>query len=80
MKLRRQLVITMIILVAVGLAAVNIITFTSLHSYLYGRVDDQLNGASRQMAAYVARADAEGLRGDARPPSGPTSVPTCTWS
>jgi two-component system OmpR family sensor kinase len=56
-KLRRQLVITMIILVAVGLAAVNIITLTSLHSFLYGRVDDQLNGASQQMASFVARAD-----------------------
>ncbi|MGD0312407.1 MAG: HAMP domain-containing sensor histidine kinase [Acidimicrobiales bacterium] len=57
MKLRRKLVATMIILVAVGLAAVDLITFSSLHSYLYGRVDDQLSGASRQMAAYVARSD-----------------------
>ncbi len=61
MKLRRQLVITMIILVAVGLAAVDIITYTSLHSYLYGRVDDQLNGASRQMASYLARAKQKGF-------------------
>ncbi|HEX3980240.1 MAG TPA: HAMP domain-containing sensor histidine kinase [Acidimicrobiales bacterium] len=61
MKLRRQLVITMIILVAVGLAAVNLITFTSLHSYLYGRVDDQLQGASQQMASYVTRARQNGF-------------------
>ena len=33
----------MIILVALGLAAVDIITLSSLHSYLYGRVDDQLD-------------------------------------
>jgi two-component system, OmpR family, sensor kinase len=56
-KLRRKLVVTMIILVAVGLAAVDIITLSSLHSYLYGRVDDQLSGASRQMAAFVARSE-----------------------
>ena len=47
----------MIVLVALGLAAVDIITLTSLHSYLYGRVDDQLTSASRQMASFVDRAD-----------------------
>jgi two-component system, OmpR family, sensor kinase len=56
--LRRRLVVTMIGLVAFGLAAVDIITLTSLHSYLYGRVDDQLSAASHQMANFVVRADA----------------------
>jgi two-component system, OmpR family, sensor kinase len=55
--LRRRLLVTMIGLVAFGLAAVDIITLTSLHSYLYGRVDDQLSAASHQMANFVARAD-----------------------
>ena len=40
----------MIVLVAVGLAAVDIITLSSLHSYLYGRVDDQLTAASQLVA------------------------------
>ncbi len=57
MTLRRRLVVTMIGLVAFGLAAVDIITLTSLHSYLYGRVDDQLSAASHQMASFVSRAD-----------------------
>ncbi len=57
MTLRRRLVATMIVLVALGLAAVGIITLTSLHSYLYGRVDNQLNTASAQVAVFVTRAD-----------------------
>ena len=61
MRLRRRLLVTMIGLVALGLAALDIITLTSLHSYLYGRVDDQLNSASRQMASFVVRADERGF-------------------
>ena len=57
MRLRRRLLVTMIALVALGLAAVDIITLTSLHSYLYGRVDDQLTTASHQMANYVLRSE-----------------------
>ena len=61
MRLRRRLLVTMIGLVAVGLAALDIITLTSLHSYLYGRVDDQLNSASRQMSSFVVRAHERGF-------------------
>ncbi len=71
MRLRRRLLVTMIGLVAVGLAAVDIITLTSLHSYLYGRVDDQLSAASRQMASFVVRSDS--AASPSRPePSAPT--------
>ncbi|MGO9029028.1 MAG: sensor histidine kinase [Acidimicrobiales bacterium] len=61
MTLRRRLIATMIILVAVGLAAVDIITLSSLHSYLYGRVDDQLNGAHQLVQQYVLRTDERGV-------------------
>ena len=61
MRLRRRLVATMIVLVALGLAAVDIITLTSLHSYLFGRVDAQLDAASAQVADFVARADERGF-------------------
>ncbi len=57
MRLRRRMLVTMIGLVAVGLAALNIITLNSLHSYLYGRVDDQLTAASHQIVGFVHRAD-----------------------
>jgi two-component system OmpR family sensor kinase len=60
-RLRRRLVATMIVLVALGLAAVDIITLTSLHSYLFGRVDAQLDAASAQVAEFVARADERGF-------------------
>ncbi|HEV3280555.1 MAG TPA: HAMP domain-containing sensor histidine kinase [Acidimicrobiales bacterium] len=61
MRLRRRLIATMIVLVALGLAAVDLITLTSLHSYLYGRVDDQLNVASRLLTPFLSRAEARGL-------------------
>ena len=61
MRLRRRLVATMIVLVALGLAAVDLITLTSLHSYLYGRIDDQLTTASGQVARFVVRAEQRGF-------------------
>ncbi len=53
------MMVIMIGVVALGLAVVDVVTWTSLHSYLYGRVDDQLNGASRQMTTFVAHAEAK---------------------
>ncbi|MHB1712664.1 MAG: sensor histidine kinase, partial [Acidimicrobiales bacterium] len=61
MTLRRRLVATMIILVALGLTAVDVITLSSLRSYLYGRVDDQLNGAHALVQRFVLRADRRGI-------------------
>jgi two-component system OmpR family sensor kinase len=59
-RLRRRLVATMIILVVLGLAAVDIITLSSLHSYLYGRVDDQLANASQLVSRFVHHDDDRG--------------------
>ena len=61
MSLRRRLVVTMALVVAVGLVAVDVITLTSLRSYLYGRVDSQLTTAAHQVAALDARADRRGV-------------------
>ncbi len=61
MRLRHKLVATMIILVALGLAAVDIITLSSLHSYLYGRVDDQLTDAGQMVSRFVHHADKRGF-------------------
>ena len=79
-RLRRRLVVTMIVLVAVGLAAVDLITFTSLHSYLYGRVDDQLPAASQQMAWFVARAEQHGFHVTPADHRLAGRAPTSTWS
>jgi two-component system OmpR family sensor kinase len=61
MRLRRRLVATMIVLVALGLAIVDIIILSTLHSYLYGRIDDQLTTATTQTAAFIARANERGF-------------------
>jgi two-component system, OmpR family, sensor kinase len=52
----------MIILVALGLAAMDFITLNSLRSYLYGRTDDQLNAAHALVQNFVVRADTRGLK------------------
>ena len=49
MRIRRRLIAIMIILVALGLVAVDVVTYSSLHSYLYGRTDDQLSVAQDQV-------------------------------
>ena len=51
MSLRRRLVATMVVVVAVVILAVDVITWTSLRSFLYGRVDSQLTTAAHQVAA-----------------------------
>jgi two-component system OmpR family sensor kinase len=47
--------------VAVGLIAVDLITLTSLHSFLYGRVDSQLTTAAHQVAGLALRDEDRGL-------------------
>jgi len=54
--LRRRLVVTIVAVVAAGLVAVDLIALTSLHSFLYGRVDSQLNSAAHEVAALVRHA------------------------
>jgi two-component system OmpR family sensor kinase len=44
----------MAIVLVVALAAANFVTYNSLRSYLYGRVDDQLDGAQLQAYNYLA--------------------------
>jgi two-component system OmpR family sensor kinase len=50
----------MVILVAVGLAAVDIVTLSALHSYLYGRADAQLEASSDLVQQFVLRTDERG--------------------
>jgi len=59
--LRRRLVVTIVVVVAAGLVAVDLIALTSLHSFLYGRVDSQLTTAAHEVAA-LTRHDAAGSR------------------
>jgi two-component system OmpR family sensor kinase len=60
MTLRRRLVATMVVVVAVGLVAVDVSTLASLRSFLVGRVDSQLTTATQQVASLVARSQDRG--------------------
>ena len=61
MTLRRRLVVTIVAVVAVGLVVVDLITLTSLHSFLYGRVDSQLTTAAHQVAGLAVRDEERGI-------------------
>ncbi|HEY6623406.1 MAG TPA: HAMP domain-containing sensor histidine kinase [Acidimicrobiales bacterium] len=61
MRLRRRLIAIMVVLVALGLVAVDVVTYSSLHSYLYGRTDDQLGVAQDQVDASYLHAKSHGL-------------------
>ena len=60
MTLRRRLVVTIVAVVATGLVAVDLIALTSLHSFLYGRVDSQLTSAAREVAVLTRHDAADG--------------------
>ncbi|MGH9007437.1 MAG: sensor histidine kinase [Acidimicrobiales bacterium] len=53
MSLRRRLTVSMAVVLVVALAVANVITYSSLRSYLYGRVDEQLDGAQVQAFHYL---------------------------
>ncbi len=57
MRLRRRLVITMVVLVIVALGTTSLVTLDSLHSYLYGRTDQELEDSQVQVDDYVLHAD-----------------------
>jgi two-component system OmpR family sensor kinase len=60
MTLRRRLVVAMVLVVAVGLVAVDLITLASLRSFLIGRVDSQLSATTQQVADLMIRAEVHG--------------------
>ncbi len=49
-SLRRRLTLSMAAVLVIALAVANVITYSSLRSFLYGRLDDQIDGA--QLKAY----------------------------
>jgi len=50
MSLRRRLTLSMAVVLVVALAVANVVTYSSLRSFLYGRIDDQIDGS--QLHAY----------------------------
>src|SRR5579872_6771941 len=53
MSLRRRLTVSMAIVLVVALAVANAVTYSSLRSFLYGRLDDQIDGAQLQAYKYL---------------------------
>jgi len=51
MRLRRRLTITMAILLILGLAVAEVLTYSSLRTFLYGQLDEQLDVASTRRTA-----------------------------
>ena len=49
MPLRLKLLIAVIVLVFIGLAVSNVVTYTSLHSFLVKRVDQQLTALKEKV-------------------------------
>jgi two-component system OmpR family sensor kinase len=56
-RLHRRLMLTMAVLLVIGLAVADVVTYTSLRSFLYGRLDDQLGASQRLAVRYLVYAD-----------------------
>ncbi len=60
MKLRRRLTLTMAVLLVVGLAVTDLVTYSSLRSFLFGRLDAQLDSAQAEAYHYLVASSASG--------------------
>jgi two-component system, OmpR family, sensor kinase len=74
--LRIKLMATVLVLAAVGLAAAAVVATTSMHSYLLGQVDDQLQGAAAPISnGFIHRGGGAGF-GDGGFSGGTPRVPS----
>ncbi|HVO53704.1 MAG TPA: HAMP domain-containing sensor histidine kinase [Solirubrobacterales bacterium] len=64
LSLRTRLVVTVAALAAVGLAALSFVSYRALHSYLYERVDQQLQSAVGPVTVDLAKKAEAGRRGE----------------
>ncbi|HVX21184.1 MAG TPA: HAMP domain-containing sensor histidine kinase [Acidimicrobiales bacterium] len=62
MRLHRRLTLTMAALLVIGLAAADVVTYTSLHSFLYGRLDAQLDSTQVLANRYLVHESDLGRR------------------
>jgi two-component system, OmpR family, sensor kinase len=53
MRLHRRLTLAMAVLLVIGLAVADLVTYTSLRSFLYGRLDAQLDSTQRLAVRYL---------------------------
>ena len=57
MRLRRRLILAMAAFLVIGLAVTDVVTYSAVRSFLYGRIDAQLSVSQRLAARYLYRAD-----------------------
>jgi two-component system, OmpR family, sensor kinase len=53
MRLHRRLMVSMAVLLVIGLAITDIVTYASLRSFLFGKLDDQLDSSQRLAVHYL---------------------------
>lgn len=61
-NLRRRLTFTMAVMLVIGLGVADVVTYSSLHSSLYGRLDAQLEAAQNVAYKYLLYTDEIGTR------------------
>ncbi len=62
MRLRRRLMLAMGVLLVIGLLVADVVTYTSLRSFLLGRIDAQLTFARANTARYLVYVHRKGIR------------------
>ena len=60
MRLRRGLTLAMAVLLVIGLLVADVVTYTSLRSFLYGRLDSQLGFSQSNAVRYLVYLDHRG--------------------
>lgn len=55
MSLRRRLVVGMLVLLVAGLVTTDLLTSSSLRSFLLGRLDEQIDASQNQAYAYISQ-------------------------
>ena len=61
MRLRRRLTLTMALVLVFGLAIADVVTYTALRSFLYGRIDAQLDASQHVAYRYLIFSEGRGL-------------------
>ena len=55
MSLRRRLVVGMLVLLVLGLLTIDVVTSSSLRSFLLGRLDEQIDASQNQAYTYISQ-------------------------
>jgi two-component system OmpR family sensor kinase len=68
MSLRRRLVVGMLLLLVAGLITTDVVTSSSLRSFLLGRLDEQIDSSQNQASQYISQVYQRDLKAGDRTP------------